>query len=314
MYEAARVMVRKVEAMDGEPKRIRLRAHAKLNLALAVGPAVDNPGSSTHGYHPICSYMHAIELHDSIEIERRDETRYDIHWTHPDGTSGAVEWAIESDLIVRAHRAIEQRAGRALPCSIRCRKSIPAGGGLGGGSSNAASVLVGLNHLFELGFEQETLVEIAMTIGSDIAYFIDGFHSPPRPAVVSGFGDQIERVRTTHADQELTLIFPEFGCPTGEVYRAFDSIVDWDTPDTHRVARIVDAEVLSDAHIMNDLYQPACVVQPALGSLRDRIAAHLGQGVHLSGSGSTLFVLGRIAPSMVHEVASDCRVVHTRLC
>lgn len=300
--------------MDGELIRIRLRAHAKLNLALAVGPQVDDPGSRTHGYHPICSYMHAIDVHDSIEIVRDAETRYDIHWVQSDGTTRAVEWAIEGDLIVRAHHAIEQRAGRALPCSIRCSKSIPAGGGLGGGSSDAASVLVGLNHLFELGFEQETLVEIAMTIGSDIAYFIDGSYSPPRPAVVSGFGDRIERVPTTHADQEVTLIFPSFGCPTGEVYRAFDSIVDWDAPDFHRVTCVVESGALGDDLIMNDLYHPACKVQPMLGSLRDRIAEQLGQGVHLSGSGSTLFVLGRIDPGLVHEVAPDCRVVHTRLC
>ncbi len=291
-----------------------MRAHAKLNLALAVGPPVDDPGSKTHGYHPICSYMHAIDVHDSIEIVRDTETRYDIHWVQSDGTTRAVEWAIEGDLIVRAHRAIEQRAGRALPCSIRCSKSIPAGGGLGGGSSNAASVIVGLNHLFGLGFEQSALVEIAMTIGSDIAYFIDGFHSPPRPAVVSGFGDQIERVHTTHADQAVTLIFPSFGCPTGEVYRAFDSIVDCDLPDTHRVECVVDAEVLGDDLIMNDLYRPARAVQPALGLLCERITEHLGQGAHLSGSGSTLFVLGRIEPGLVHEVAPDCRVVHTRLC
>jgi 4-diphosphocytidyl-2C-methyl-D-erythritol kinase len=131
---------------------------------------------------------------------------------------------------------------------------------------------------------------------------------------VSGFGERLERLGTGHRGQELTLIFPDFGCPTGAVYRAFDAIVEQCDPDTSASQRVADAATIEDDMIVNDLYAPACVVTPTLGAMRDRLAQAIGRGVHLSGSGSTLFVLGRIDEGLVHELAPDWRVVHTRLC
>lgn len=314
MYDAFAITVRTVHAMGEELNRIWLRAHAKLNLALTVGPPIDEPGSRTHGFHPICSYMHAIGLFDEIEMRRSETTSYDIRWVTPVGETRDVEWDIEDDLIARIHRVLSDRVGQELPCAIRVRKSIPAGGGLGGGSSDAASVLIGLNQIFSLKLEQPALVDMAMSIGSDIAYFIDPGFTPPRPALVAGFGEQIERVETRHRGQELTLIFPDFGCPTGSVYHAFDSIVDWESPDRERVRLVVDAEDLGDNLIVNDLYPAACAVQAALGPLQKRLADAVGAGVHLSGSGSTLYVLGRVDEGLLQEVVPECRVVYTRLC
>ncbi len=314
MYDASAIPVRRVNTMRSEKNIISMRAHAKINLVLCVGGPIDRPGTPTHGYHPICSYMHAIELADSIEIERTNEVSFDLGWVNPDGTTRPVEWAIEQDLVVRAHRALADRAQQDLGCAIRVRKSIPAGGGLGGGSSDAASVLMGLNELFGLGLDRTTLVEIAMSLGSDIAYFIDPGFTPPRPAIVSGFGERINRLDTDHRGHELTLIFPGFGCPTGAVYRAFDAIVEQRDPDTSAAHRLAEATTIDESMIVNDLYAPACVVASELGVMRDRLAQAIGRGVYLSGSGSTLFVLGRIEGGLVHELAPDWRVVHTRLC
>lgn len=314
MYEASRIAVRRVGVMGEEFERISMRAHAKLNLALCVGAQIDAPGTPAHGYHPICSYMHTIDLYDTIEIERAAMSGYDIRWAELDGHTREVDWDIEHDLVVRIHRALINRVGSDLPSQIRVRKSIPAGGGLGGGSSDAASVLMGLNDIFALGLDRSSLVEIAMSLGSDIAYFIDQVSHHPRPAIVSGFGETIERVEKGHAGQEITLIFPSFGCATGAVYRAFDSIVEHADPSESIVRACAGASELHQDLIVNDLYRPACDVQPALGPLCDRIAEALRSGVHLSGSGSTLFVLGRVGAPLVHEVAPDCRVVHTRLC
>ena len=303
--------------MGEELDRISLRAHAKLNLALSVGPPVDAPGEPTHGYHPICSYMHAIELHDSVEIrtlDSGDSTRLDIAWLEPDRSTRPVDWAPEQDLTHHAHHLMEQACGRELPCEIMVRKSIPAGGGLGGGSSDAASVLVGLNQLFGLGLDTDELQSVAMRFGSDIAYFIDNDHTPPRPAIVSGFGEAIERVEPGHGGQDATLILPSFGCHTGQVYGAFDSICSDSSSDAARTRALVASAALQEEGIFNDLTRPAMMVQPELEGLRDSLQDRLGRAVHMSGSGSTLFVLGRIDTGLVQEVSPECRVIHSRLC
>ncbi|MFG0246960.1 MAG: 4-(cytidine 5'-diphospho)-2-C-methyl-D-erythritol kinase [Phycisphaerales bacterium JB052] len=290
------------------------RACAKLNLALSVGAPVDACGSPHHGYHPICSYMHTIDLSDAVTIERLgegDASRFDLAWADQGTQTLAIDWPIEEDLVYRAHAAMEAHAGRTLPCVITLRKRIPAGGGLGGGSSDAASVLMGLDRVFGLGLGPCGLLPIAMTLGSDIGYFIDEA-DPPRPAIVSGFGEQIERVVGSHAGTEVTLILPPFGCATGPVYHAFDS----GTPgrvDVDGVRRLVDAPVLADDLLFNDLSSSAVGVQPGLGVLIDQMNAVLGCRVHVTGSGSTLFVLGRFETARIHEVAPDCRVVCTRL-
>lgn len=307
-----------MSVMGEEIDHISLRAHAKLNLALGVGAPVDAPGEPTHGYHPICSYMHTIDLFDRIDIVRAPDAtkaKFDIAWEGVDGTSRPVEWQIEQDLVYKAYKALLRRTGRAMPCSITVRKSIPAGGGLGGGSSDAASVLMGLNTLFGLGLglDEAGLVSVAMTIGTDIAYFLDLGHTPPRPAIVSGFGECIERMSSTHAGDEVTLILPPFGCATGGVYRAFDTLSDRAQPDASAVRAVAQAEPIKDGMLFNDLYRAACVVSEVLDGLRSAIEVAVHRPVQMSGSGSTLFVLGRIDPALVHEVSPDCRVVHTRL-
>ena len=79
-YAARGFRVRRVLLMRSGNDTISLRAHAKVNLVLRVGAPVDDPGAPTHGYHPVCSYMSALELCDRVEIERAEETRYDIRW------------------------------------------------------------------------------------------------------------------------------------------------------------------------------------------------------------------------------------------
>ena len=290
------------------------RAYAKLNLALAVGAPVDAPGSPHHGYHPICSYMHAIDLFDELRIERLgmgEQSRFDLAWADAGGQVRPIEWPIEQDLVYRAHGALEACAGRSLPCAITLAKHIPAGGGLGGGSSDAASVLMGLDRVFGLGLGREALLAIAMTLGSDIGYFIDET-DPPRPAIVSGFGERIERAGSSHAGTEVTLVLPPVGCATGAVYRAFDSGLPG-TVDVAGGRRLVDSPVLEDDLLFNDLASSAVEVQPLVGELIETLGEALGHRVHVTGSGSTLFVLGRVDEDQIHEVAPDCRVVCTRL-
>lgn len=302
--------------------RVAIRAHAKINLALAVAPPITDPDpvrEHTRGMHPIASWMAPIGLFDEVVVERADTTTHRIAWQDgsPDGTP--VQWPTESDLAARAHRAMEQAAGVELPARLTVRKSIPAGGGLGGGSSDAAATLRAINHLFKIGYDSARLRSIASTLGSDIPFFIP---EDPHPdtlvmgALVTGLGEAIEpapvrgcvvldhevsnpeaagheRPDSENQGFPLTLVFPPFGCPTGDVYRVFDESIGAGDPFRGgAVAELARAGIADDDRLFNDLAGPACLVRPELGVIRDAVASRLGRRVHVSGSGSTLFCLG----------------------
>ncbi len=126
----------------------------------------------------------------------------------------------EKNLAMRALRLLEKEVGRALPTRIVIKKNIPLGGGLGGGSSNAATVLRGVNELWELGVSQERLCELGAQLGSDVALFImDGL------VRMQGRGEQVERLES--ADMKpMWVVLANCGehCSTPAVYRAFDAL------------------------------------------------------------------------------------------
>ncbi|MEQ8769062.1 MAG: hypothetical protein RIB60_00980 [Phycisphaerales bacterium] len=287
-----------------KPGVIEVTAHAKVNLALAVGPPIE--AGDRAGLHPICSWMHAIELGDAVRVERLAgdaPTTLDVRWADGSG----VDWAMKDDLAARAHRALEAHAGRALPVSIRVLKRVPAGGGLGGGSADAAAVLLACDELFELNLSDDTLRRVSAAIGSDVAFFIDGDafaqRRPPRPAVVSGLGDRIERI-DRHGD-EIALILPTFGCPTGAVYQAFDENPTAGV-DEARVRALAAGDSIGWDQLFNDLARAACVVRPELSNVLDV------PGVRLSGSGSTAFAPAH-ALHAVRRALPGIRIETTRL-
>lgn len=287
-----------------------VKAHAKINLALAVGPPIA-PGQAHAGFHPIASWMHAIDLADELTVAPAASTEYDLAWA--DGTP--VAWSLEADLCVRAHRALQAHAGRELPTRLTLRKSIPDGGGLGGGSSDAGSLLLALRDAFGLSVTDDELARIAHALGTDIPFFVDppswANRQPPRPAIVSGLGDRLERL--PRRSGPVTLICPPFGCPTGAVYRAFDASPT-ERCDEARV-RALAAEPMHDlnheAALFNDLADAAERVEPRLGRLRRGISSAIGRPVHLSGSGSTLFCF--VPMEVVRPHAPGCRMIEARL-
>ncbi len=288
---------------------LTIQTHAKINLILRVSPP------TSEGMHPIGSWMHSIDLSDIISIERIEDSasEFDIRWS--DGES--VQWEIESDLVYRAHTIFEQHSGESFPVRVRVQKHIPAGGGLGGGSSNAAGVLMALNELSGSRFSEQQLQEMAHEIGSDIPYFIDlesfNTRKPARPAIVSGIGDHIER--TQRVDSDITLLIPNFGCPTGLVYRAFDDRSDHAPLDLSEIYQAATSGNLEASSIINDLQEPATNVVPELKVIIQRLQS-IDVHPHLSGSGSTLFVIGAmdaITRSRISERIPELRIIETRL-
>lgn len=268
------------------PRRITRRAYAKINLALSVGPA-EPVGTANAGMHPITSWMHAIDLFDDVSIEAVEgQSQYEIDWAADAPRPSEIDWPVEKDLVVRAHRLLEERAGRALPVKMSVSKRIPVGGGLGGGSSDAAAVFIAVNELFELGFSLSELAQMSAALGSDIAFFIDD--SPARAAIVSGFGDQIERIAPSESG--LVLLLPGFGCATGAVYGSYDAIGPRHLK-SEQVESIARSGSIVPLELSNDLAAPAEFVEPKLARLRREAERAIEVPVHITGSGSAMFVV-----------------------
>jgi 4-diphosphocytidyl-2-C-methyl-D-erythritol kinase len=256
------------------------RAPAKVNLALSVGAA--EPSGAKAGWHRIASWMVCLDLADTVTVKPAEGTSHRVVWASDAVKPSPIDWPIERDLAVRAHRALEAKLGRELLCEMVVEKRIPVGGGLGGGSSDAASALLALREAFGLAVSDDELAAIGARLGSDVPFFVDPDH---RPALVTGFGETIERTPAVRG--ELLLLVPPFGCGTPEVYRAFDAIKGSGGPEEARVREMARAGLEPSAWF-NDLESAAFRVEPRLAQIRDRASEVLGTRVMMTGSGSTL--------------------------
>lgn len=279
------------------------RAPAKVNLSLSVGPPLTS-GAQT-GFHPIASWFSCVDLWDEVFLTRCDGRRveYDIAWAADALRPTPIDWPLEKDLAVRAHRLMEESHGGALPVSLCLRKRIPVGGGLGGGSADAAATLLGLRDLFNLDWPIERLIQLGSRLGSDVAFFLDDAiagerttlspiqAAAPRPALVSGLGNQIERVPSL--SWPILLVFPPFGCPTGPVYKAYDRRpVPLRGDEIKHLVSSAPRTGVDANQLFNDLAEPACFVEPRLREAMQKLRDLSRRPVHVTGSGSTLFILG----------------------
>lgn len=290
------------------------RAYAKINLALSVGPPLPGRGPGA-GMHPIASWMHSIDLWDEVEVSPAGHPSLDIGWAANAPRPTPIDWPPEKDLAWRAVYALGSAAGRRLDARITIQKRIPTGGGLGGGSSDAAAALLAANDAFGLGFGLDRLAELSLSLGSDVAYFLDR-DLPPRPAVVAGLGDRIARLEPVRA--WAVLILPPFGCPTGAVYKAYDTLGPRPLREGD-VAHMAAAGRIDGGLLFNDLWEAAVRVQPALGDLRERVRRAGPGPVCMSGSGSTLFIPCRDghdaerARRLIAGSTSDAAILSVRL-
>ena len=160
---------------------MRYRAPAKLNLFLHV------TGRRADGFHDLETVFQLVELYDEVSITARDDGK--ILRDPPPTDALLATLAPGDDLTVRAARLLQQASGTTLGAAIHVEKHIPAGGGLGGGSSDAACVLRALNALWNLNWPVERLAALGLTLGSDVPVFVHG-----RNAFASGRGEVLTPV------------------------------------------------------------------------------------------------------------------------
>jgi 4-diphosphocytidyl-2-C-methyl-D-erythritol kinase len=254
--------------MSQEPTELlALPAPAKLNLFLHI------TGRRPDGYHLIESVFQLIDWADSIDLILRPDgliSREDLD------SSLALP---PDDLCTRAARALQQTSGCALGAHIRLRKSIPAQAGMGGGSSDAATCLLGLNRLWNLSWPLSKLEQIGLSLGADVPFFLRG-----RNAWVSGIGEQIAPLPEgiLQAHQHFAIIKPPNGLPTPAIFG--HSALKRDTPHAiiQGFAEYPYGFGRNDLQAVGELIEPQ--VLQALVLLKQQ-----GLEPRMTGSGSAVF-------------------------
>lgn len=269
---------------------MRLLCPAKINLHLRVGPVRGD------GFHPLLSWFATAGLFDNLILSpssassgpRAGGALITLECDQPDlPTDG-------SNLVVKAGEAFARDIAMASgkePVAVHANlaKKIPAGAGLGGGSSNGAKTLAGLNVLWRAQRSADFLSEFAGRFGSDLSFF---FHGPS--SICSGRGEVVRPVPRP-APRAALLILPPIVMPTAAVYRRFDELRLGRMDDIVQEPSWLAWSTLSAGDLLtklaNDLETPAFSIAPELDALRRSLERGLGRVVRMSGSGSSLFTL-----------------------
>ncbi|MEU4562043.1 4-(cytidine 5'-diphospho)-2-C-methyl-D-erythritol kinase [Actinoplanes sp. NPDC023936] len=264
------------------PGPVRVRVPAKINLHLGVGPLRPD------GYHELNTVYHAIGLFDELTARRGDTLTLTMEGV------GAGELALdESNLIIRAARALAARARVPAFARLHLRKSIPLAGGLAGGSADAAAALIACDVLWGLGMSRDELAEVGAQLGSDVPFLLHG-----GTALGTGHGEAVSPILARPTAWYWVVAIADGGLSTPAVYRELDALRagSWPPaplsgPDQLMAAlRQRDPEVLGAA-LGNDLQAAALSLRPQLADVLK--AGHEAGAIAgiVSGSGPTCVFL-----------------------
>jgi 4-diphosphocytidyl-2-C-methyl-D-erythritol kinase len=257
---------------------VRTEAHAKINVFLRV------LGSRSDGYHDLDSLMLPISLSDTVTVSRADGLRVDVRG--PDELTDAVAAGGMNLALVAALTLGDACGGRGALVEID--KRIPVAAGLGGGSADAAATLAALNSLWECGLDVETLVELAVRIGSDVPGLVVG-----GPVLVSGRGETIERVSV--APTWWVVVPFTFRTRSPDAYRWFDESGAATGPAPTGVLEAAQRGDVGELGrlLSNDLEPAVAARHPEIPAMKDRLRARGALGAVMSGSGPTVVALAR---------------------
>jgi 4-diphosphocytidyl-2-C-methyl-D-erythritol kinase len=279
---------------------LTVRSPAKINWTLRIIRRRED------GFHELESLVSAVTLYDELAFSEVKGLDFALTC---DTRGVPVD---ERNLIRQAASLLADEAPRAGGVTCRLTKRIPVGGGLGGGSSNAAATLKALNRLWSLDWPTERLHCLAGRLGSDVPFFLYG-----GSAVIRGRGERVEVVKLGWRGW-IVLLLPGFSVPTGRVYGAWEPLEppgDCAGAGTEEIGsdRLAAVEWMEKAY--NMLEAAVMRVAPALGELVDRAAVLAARPVRVSGSGSTLFTAfdTRSEAQRFAELASEELRLSTRV-
>ncbi len=234
-------------------------APAKLNLFLHV------VGRRADGYHLLQTVFRFIDRADQLRFSRRDDQQIILNTPIP-GVSP------ENDLTVRAARLLQDATGCRHGANIALQKNLPMGGGLGGGSSDAATVMLALNHLWQTGLSRSELEKLGLTLGADVPVFIHG-----RNTFAEGIGEAFTDINLPAAT--YLILHPAVNVPTATIFGA---------PELKRDSARISPTEWRHGQGHNDLEPVACTRFPEVAEHLAWLRAHAPQAM-MTGSGACVF-------------------------
>ncbi len=258
---------------------MKIRAPAKINLSLRV------VGKRADGYHLLDTIMVPVSLYDEIEIRQprrgaaaaiQSSPSIEIHCDHPQVPLG------RDNLAYRAAELIMAKAKIHRPLAIHIAKKIPIGAGLGGGSTDAAAVLLGLNRLWKLRLSARQLEGLALRLGADVPFFIRA-----KPARARGIGEKLKLLPKLRR-RWLVLVYPGFPVGTAWVYGNLPPKLTKVGVNTSIATPLESLDRLAKL-LINDLEQVAIKRYPEIGVVKTKLTLAGAVGVLMSGSGSSVF-------------------------
>jgi len=265
---------------SGPPAAFTLKAPAKVNLFLEV------TARRPDGYHELRTLMVAVSLFDQLEFAPAPRGKLALKMAPPVVDRGLKG---KRNLVARAAELLRRRTGTKAGARVTLSKRIPVSAGLGGGSSDAATALIGLNRLWRLKLSRDELGELAAELGSDVVFFLR-----KRSAWCTGRGEVVEPW-ALGARLHLVLVRPPFGLSTAEVYGAL-RLSRKRLGGSEMKSAIAAGNIAEiGRHLHNRLQEPALALRPELKKWLGLLAAQRPVGVLLSGSGSTVMALAHDA-------------------
>ncbi|UZN04270.1 4-(cytidine 5'-diphospho)-2-C-methyl-D-erythritol kinase [Cellulomonas sp. S1-8] len=268
---------------DLSDRAVRVRAPGKVNLSLRVGPRAHD------GYHPVSTVFQAVSVYEEVVA-----TAAEVFGVSASGPQSEAVPTDESNLALRAARAVAQRAGVDEAVHLHLVKGVPVAGGMAGGSADAAAALVACDALWGTGLSRDDLLELAAELGSDVPFSLVG-----HTAVGQGRGHLLTPA-LSRGEFHWAFAVQDRGLSTAAVYEAYDDLVaeHVDPLDDEQDVPLMQALLAGDAAALgaalhNDLETAALELDPALTEPL-AVATDAGAlGVVVSGSGPTIAALAR---------------------
>jgi len=257
------------------PTPLLLKSSAKINLTLEI------ISRRADGYHDLVSLMSPIGVYDHLCLAPADGLAVDC--THPDVPED------HTNLAYRAARLFFDKLGQRGGVHITLTKNIPVGAGLGGGSGNAAAVLVGLNRLFGAPLTREALMTAGVTLGADVPFFILG-----KPAVATGVGERLHPVADLPR-RWVVVVWPGFGISTREAYEGLNAnslgpnLALTKSENLHKSLLLKSRNGLPEDYLHNDLEAVILPRHPELADIKRALMRSGAVGALMTGSGSCVF-------------------------
>jgi 4-diphosphocytidyl-2-C-methyl-D-erythritol kinase len=250
---------------------LRLQPNAKINLGLII------KGRRPDGYHLLETvFIPLTELQDTLTLQKADTWSLSVEGLEIDSKGS-------DNLVAKAHRLLSSAVGMELPVKAVLEKRIPAGAGLGGGSSDAAAMLKGLNTLFELKYPDETLALLGAELGADVPFFIYN-----KPLLAKGIGTEFEPIEIGFPFR-IEIETPAIHSSTVEAYKSLDLAACHPGLDLRQILSLPPSEWKS--RLPNDLEGPVFHTYPELAKIKADFYKRGAVYASMSGSGSALYGL-----------------------